>query len=284
VKMPELREISTVIHGKKYQYYDIGRGSLTVVVLHGIAASKDWSLRSATSLEKDYRCICPDLPGHEGISMDGIDSLDDISVYIRDLIVHLSLKSVVLLGYSLGGMVAYTFERKYHGESWLKGIIVWASPLSGLDEASHFGKLLLAMIKFPETIYHALLSERVIKTFARIRKFTFPEEEMRPLMSFPHDVARKYVSMLTSAHCSMQFESPALFVYGTNDVLVNDSSYRYACSHRNDNTTVLQIEDGGHFVRPEIEKQVMDEIGDFIKGLENAQQEGTITTEVANFS
>jgi pimeloyl-ACP methyl ester carboxylesterase len=86
-------------------YTDSGEGP-AVVMIHGWTCDgSDWAWLSA-ALVADHRVIVPDLRGH-GRSAEGDGYLpEDFAADIADLLRHLEVADALLVGHSLGGIVA----------------------------------------------------------------------------------------------------------------------------------------------------------------------------------
>lgn len=94
---------------KKSRFYPI-------ILLHGFTgSSEDW-VEISRDIDPDFALYAIDLPGH-GKS----DSPDEISAYtadainqsIKETLVQLRLKKVIMLGYSMGGRAALSFTINY---------------------------------------------------------------------------------------------------------------------------------------------------------------------------
>lgn len=89
-------------------------GAPTVLLLHGLMATADlnWSL-AIPALATRFNVLAPDLRGHgRGLRTErfsGDECADDIAAIVRTL----GLGPVVVVGYSLGGLVAQIFVRRY---------------------------------------------------------------------------------------------------------------------------------------------------------------------------
>jgi pimeloyl-ACP methyl ester carboxylesterase len=85
-----------------------------VLLVHGLLASADlnWSL-AVPELATRYRVVAPDLRGHgEGMRtrrFDGAECADDLAA----LVAVMGLGQVIVVGYSLGGLVAQVFARRH---------------------------------------------------------------------------------------------------------------------------------------------------------------------------
>ncbi len=94
------------LNGTRYAYSDRGNGP-TLIFMHGLFADRAIFESLVTQLEKNYRCITFDLPGHghsdypkQGWTLE--DLAQDIALFISEL----KLSPVTLIGQSQGGMIA----------------------------------------------------------------------------------------------------------------------------------------------------------------------------------
>ena len=79
----------------------------TILLLHGSPGHKEELGRLASVLARDARVIVPDLPGFGSSTRLLPDySLRAHALYVRQLLDHLGLQHVHVLGYSMGGGVA----------------------------------------------------------------------------------------------------------------------------------------------------------------------------------
>lgn len=104
-------EQRTVDDGTVLRYYDIGSGSTTVVLLHGMFGSPSNWLPIMHDLEDDYRFISLQLPidaasQHQRSRFRSLSQLTDHVAYLFD---ELDLDRAVVGGNSLGGQVALDF-------------------------------------------------------------------------------------------------------------------------------------------------------------------------------
>jgi 3-oxoadipate enol-lactonase len=89
-------------------------GAPTVLLVHGILATADlnWSL-AIPALASRFKVVAPDLRGHgRGIPtrrFAGEECADDLAAIVNAL----RLGPVIVVGYSLGGLVAQLFVRRY---------------------------------------------------------------------------------------------------------------------------------------------------------------------------
>ena len=114
-KMPVGLEVELPGRGTAFVRVSEGpEGAPTVLLLHGIFATADlnWSL-AMPALASRFRVVAPDLRGHgRGIpthQFSGSECADDLAAIVRVL----DLGPVIVVGYSLGGLVAQVFARRY---------------------------------------------------------------------------------------------------------------------------------------------------------------------------
>lgn len=106
-------------------------GAPVVLLLHGILATSglNWMYAFAP-LSRHFRVIAPDLCGHGGDSFHrGRFTLEHCADDVAALIAVLGLEHVIVVGYSMGGMVAQFVARRHPG-------MISALLLSGVDWGS----------------------------------------------------------------------------------------------------------------------------------------------------
>ncbi|MGQ1908951.1 alpha/beta fold hydrolase [Marinifilum sp. RC60d5] len=95
------------------RYRDKGKGN-TVVLLHGYLESIDTFETFANDLSRLARVITIDLPGH-GLSELKSDScsIEEMACALHELISHLGINKINLIGHSMGGYVALAYADMY---------------------------------------------------------------------------------------------------------------------------------------------------------------------------
>ncbi|MDM5337609.1 alpha/beta hydrolase [Fictibacillus enclensis] len=118
---------------RKLAYIDEGKGE-AIVLLHGFCGSHEYWEEVVPKLAKEYRVIAPDLRGHGKSSVsDSACAVEDFSEDIKDLLGHLGLDKVTMLGHSLGGYITLAFAD--HQSNRLKGYGLIHSTAFPDDEA-----------------------------------------------------------------------------------------------------------------------------------------------------
>ena len=107
--MVRMKPHTVTLHGHELSYVDSGTGP-TLLFIHGILGSRrQWS-RLVDRLDTDHRVLVPDLFGHgESAKPVGDYSLSAHAATLRDLLDHLGVDRVTLVGHSLGGGIAMQF-------------------------------------------------------------------------------------------------------------------------------------------------------------------------------
>lgn len=107
--MERMTPRTVTLHGHQLSYLDSGTG-LVVLFIHGILGShRSWA-QLIDRIDDNHRVIVPDLFGHgESAKPVGDYSLGAHAATMRDLLDHLGIERVTLVGHSLGGGIAMEF-------------------------------------------------------------------------------------------------------------------------------------------------------------------------------
>ena len=107
--MVRMDPCTIVLHGHELSYLDSGDGP-AVLFIHGILGSQRQWAHLVDKLDEDHRVIVPDLFGHgDSAKPTGDYSLSAHAATMRDLLDHLGIERVTLVGHSLGGGIAMQF-------------------------------------------------------------------------------------------------------------------------------------------------------------------------------
>lgn len=98
-----------ILHGHELSYLDSGTGP-AVLFIHGILGSQRQWTKLVEKMDDNNRVVVPDLFGHGDSSKPmGDYSLSSHAATLRDLLDHLDVDRVTLVGHSLGGGIAMQF-------------------------------------------------------------------------------------------------------------------------------------------------------------------------------
>ncbi|GEP36805.1 hydrolase [Nocardioides psychrotolerans] len=107
--MARMAPSKVVLHGHELSYVDSGSGPV-VLFIHGILGSQRQWAHLVDQMDDDHRVLVPDLFGHgESAKPLGDYSLSSHAATMRDLLDHLGIQQVTLVGHSLGGGIAMQF-------------------------------------------------------------------------------------------------------------------------------------------------------------------------------
>jgi pimeloyl-ACP methyl ester carboxylesterase len=124
----------TNLHAGRF-WFDSQLGQENLLLVHGNGDEADTWRHVFAPLSEHFRVIAPDLPGF-GRSQSERASLMGFATWLHELVSHLGLKKVHLLGSSLGGAVVAQFASQYPSLSSSLCIVGGASPALGKLHAS----------------------------------------------------------------------------------------------------------------------------------------------------
>ncbi|TFG30840.1 alpha/beta hydrolase [Candidatus Thorarchaeota archaeon] len=110
--------------GSIQTYYELyGDSDDTIVFIHGAGASHDMWSPQVDYFTKTHRVLTYDLRGHQ--QSEGSDDIYTCQLFADDLhqlLEHLEIENPVIVGLSLGGMIAQEYAIKYHSN--LSGLVL----------------------------------------------------------------------------------------------------------------------------------------------------------------
>jgi len=156
-----------VLNDQEIAYVEIAGSGPVLLLLHGIGGSLTaWDSVLPRLAQAGAHVVALDLPGHgESGKGHGDYSLGSLACTVRDLMDHLGLDRVILVGHSLGGGIAMQFA--YQFPERVEGLVLVAS--GGLGrEASVF--LRAASLPGAELVIRALAHPRTVSAIAAYGK------------------------------------------------------------------------------------------------------------------
>ena len=260
------KETLETINGFTYQYLETGSGTKTLIFLHGLAAGKDGQQKNFDRLTTNNHCFFLDLPGHNGLSFKGIDNTDSLYEYLSNFISAKNITNPMLIGFSIGGLIAYDFSQKYLDKTGVTiPTVLWASPLYisnvHLKNQGKFGVYLLQLL--PNWFIKAALVRKLYKFGLKITGITLPEEDTNALFKLDTGCIKIYKQFFTKPLYPKDPREKVLFIYGTNDVFTDQRLFdrlKLLSSHQQK----YLIENGGHFCSEEQRIRSIQLIIDFL--------------------
>lgn len=95
------------LKNSKIFYQTSGCGDEVILFIHGLGSSLDDWQRQVEFFKKDYFCLVPDLRGFGKSSSDLGFDIPSFAADVINLVTHLKIDKIHLVGISLGGMVAF---------------------------------------------------------------------------------------------------------------------------------------------------------------------------------
>lgn len=133
----------------------MGRGP-TVVLVHGLGSdANDW-LPTARDLARDHRVVLIELPGHGLTPMSTPFALEQATLALDRAIAEQSREPVVLVGHSVGGLVAAT--EALHSPNRVRALVLVETALAPQMSKAEADTLLAQLDRDWEGTLHAVYS------------------------------------------------------------------------------------------------------------------------------
>lgn len=212
---------------------DEGTGA-PLVFLHGWSMSGRFFREQLRHFPASHRVLVPDLRGH-GQSEKPIagHTVVNYATDVRGVLVDLDVEKPVLIGWSMGAMVALEYLGRFGGES-VAGIVIVDQPPSDFAwDGYEFGAFTLRSLD--ETNQAIQLDQRsVAEEFAELM-FHAPDEDMRAfvveeILRVPPVVASTILvdqTLRDYRESLVGVDVPALVLFGEDPKLMNPDAGRY---------------------------------------------------------
>ncbi len=242
--------------------YFIRRGKKeTVLYLHGLGCSKsDFLQATEVELLHDHTIIALDFPGHGNSAYLENLGIDDLIEITHSFAEKLKLNNIVLIGFSLGGLVALLFAEKYPEK--VKAFINIEGNLA-----------------YEDCFFSRQVSQVDFGTFERE---TFPNFKLK-LGSSENRGFRKYVELIEKYQPTKAFYEycPSLVKYSDQGDLINkflslkipklfihgaeNNRLSYIPGLKKAGCEVVEIAGSNHFIQHDNPSQLYEAISSFIK-------------------
>jgi len=265
----ELQESYFYSDGLKIRYVDAGAGE-PVVLIHGLGECiESWKFQ-IPELSKHFRIIALDLRGFGKSEIpEEINGVEDFVRDVKNLIDHLELERVNLIGFSMGGVTCLAFYEKFPQS--VKSMVL-------ADTISHLPPTLLK--KTLETRLK-LLNESGMDTISEyIADISFHTKNPELIEFFKEMVRRNdkdyytkvTVSVLNSdyRHVLPQIRVPTLILVGEYDVTTPPRLTEYLVN-KIPKSTLRIIDNSAHLTKMENPDEFNRYIIEFLQNIQDSQ-------------
>jgi pimeloyl-ACP methyl ester carboxylesterase len=272
-----LEERFAQLKGGRVRYFVGAGGDVPVVLVHGLGgAACNWTALVG-SLGGRYRIVVPELPGHGGSDpLAATASLEPFADRVLGLLEREGLAPAVVVGHSLGGLVALRMARRRPDR--VLGVVLAGA--AGISSSSRRARKALAVTARVKPGRKVAPFRRPLSSRSRVRRFALgwgvsdvaalsPDTAERFLVgpALHMDTAPASLAMVVDdvrEHLG-DIRAPSLVLWGARDTQVGVAdAFDYARRLR---APVRVIADCGHLLIGERPDACADAIGTFIERL-----------------
>ncbi|QCX36905.1 alpha/beta hydrolase [Aureibaculum algae] len=277
---------SISIDSLEISYIMEGKGTTTLLFLHGLSSNADAWSKNIETLKNNYICLALDLPGYGKSSMLNVEYTPSFFASItHQLIKKLELKNVVLIGHSMGGQASIKLATTYPKDIQKLILIAPAGLETFKKEQANFMKTAYTAASVKNTT-----DEQIVTNYA-LNFYKLPEDAQKMIDD------RKHIKNASNfnAHCEAIIKSIAgmldepvfdqlkdikqktLVIFGNEDKLIPNRYFNPTLSTEKvgniakeqiKNVEVEYIPESGHFVQFEKPNQVNLLIEKFVESKE----------------
>jgi len=248
-------------------YIDEGKGSKTLLFIHGLGSNLKCWQKNIKKLSKYFRCIAIDLPGYGKSSKNKYPyDMTFFSQTVSRFIEVLQLENVILIGHSMGAQIATHVV--LNNKALIEKLVLIAP--AGFETFSAEEKKWFEAIYQPG-ILKGLSKGRIIKNF-ELNFFEMPDDArfmiedrmlMRASKEYDHfcEMVPKCVMGMLKEPIFYKLEKiilPCLILYGENDQLIPNQlihprlricDVAKAGHQQIQNSQLIMIPQAGHFLQ-----------------------------------
>ncbi|MEJ8804406.1 alpha/beta fold hydrolase [Pontibacter sp. H249] len=259
----------TLSNGQSMAYVDEGKGSETIIFIHGLGSYLPAWEKNIAELSNNYRTIALDLPGYGKSSKENVQvSMDAYAKTVLELMDKLKLKKATLAGHSMGGQIAITAALQAP-ERVSKLILV--AP-AGLETFTDQQKQMFKMAVTPESVQKTTPEQTAANYKINFYKMPAEAQHMvdERLLIMKSEQFDDYSKAVASSVAAMVDEPvheklpllkmPTLIVFGENDALIPNKYFNPNLTpkavaemgkERIPNSQLVMIPEAGHFLQYE---------------------------------
>lgn len=227
------------------------RNRSTLVFLHGWGQNIEMMKKLADNFKNRFNILIIDLPGF-GLSSEPTYawSVYDYSDAVHNLIIHLKLQDISLIGHSFGGKVSIVYASKYN----VSKMVLLASPFKKeVENLSLKTKILKFIMKVPG-----------LKTLGNKMKKRMGSTDYRNASDMMRNVLVKTVNTDVVDEAK-KISCPTLLIWGTNDTAVSIKR-AYELESLIKDSAVIKFEGASHYAYLERLNEVVNILNSFFGG------------------
>ena len=196
---------------------DIDKNKPSILLMHGSGLTHIvWSLHEQFYSSQGFNVLSVDIPGHGNSEGPALKSIEEISDWIKALMIKADIKKIIIIGHSQGGLVGIDFASRYP-ELTDKIVLVSASykmpvnqDLIDLAEAGD-EKSILLMMKWGYEGSKAFIGGNPVK------KIINSARDIREILAVDLNACNNYKN---GENAIKKINSPTLCIFGDLDKMV----------------------------------------------------------------
>ncbi len=249
-------------------FREVGSGSSNLIILHGLFGSSDNWLSIAKALAEDYKIYLPDQRNHgQSPHSDAFNYKllsEDLNKFIED---H-AIENLLIIGHSMGGKTAMNFAVHYPDK--LRALIV--VDIAPKDYAVRHDVILDGLMAIPvNTIKSRNEADEILSEYVPelgVRQFLLKSLSRKPDNSFEWKLNLGAISeniqvIGEGMQYTGKYAGPTLFIRGRKSNYIKDND-RDNIKDLFPASTILTIEDAGHWVHAEKPEEFVNTIREFV--------------------
>ena len=260
-------EYFAISNGIPVHILDTKKGEKTIVLLHGYLETLYIFNELIEKLEKKYRVVALDLPGHglSGSHKD-INTMEFCAQTVADLLRKNNVEKAYIAGHSMGGYVAQNCVRMF--PELFEGLILLNStPFADSPEKKADREREIELIRKAKLGHLASLSIPKMYAQSNLRKFDEKIEETVEISEThdPNGIVACIKGMMerTDTKDVLAKSEKAMFIFGTEDKFIT-GEIREKLIGEFPNVKAVVIPETGHNSFIEEPEKVMEAIENFI--------------------
>lgn len=256
----------------KLSYFDQGKGSTTILLIHGFGEDNEVWVNQIEFLSKYFRTIAPNLPGVHckplTLPKNETPTISHYVEILHALMHHLQIEQYYIMGHSMGGYIGLAFANYYTNH--VQGLGLIHSTTYADNELKKESRLKVA--EFLEAFgTKKFLETATPNLFGNAFKMAHPKQ-VQEIIDSVSDISAEAMIQFVMAmhnrkaytHLLEQSKTPILMVIGDADVAVPlEDSLAQAKLLPSEN--VILLEGVGHMGMLEAVEQVNEGILNFIQ-------------------